>query len=247
LIGSTGVKASSPTTDQTVEVNRFVRAGTLLWLYLKRPFLLARVRRHTIERVNGVPLVVWPEVLNPVVFRSGEFLARAIEHEAFAAPPTWREESFALDMGTGSGICAIFAARRGYRATAIDLNPDAVRCARTNVLLNGLEDEIQVLEGDLFSPVNGRRFDLITFNPPFFRGEPKSRFELAWRSMDVFERFAAGLTQSLLPGGRALIVLSTDGDPGMLAALEQNGLTVEPVLRRNFGNEIMTIYCARLN
>ena len=35
-------------------------------------------------------------------------------------------------MGTGSGICAIFAARRGYRATAIDLNPEAVRCAKTN-------------------------------------------------------------------------------------------------------------------
>lgn len=247
MIRSTGVSAEPFRTGRPGQVNGFLRALALIWLYLKRPFLLPRVRRYTVEHVSGVPLVVWPDVLNPVIFRSGEFLSTAVEREAFAAPPKGGEESFALDMGTGSGICAIFAARRGYRVTAIDLNPEAVRCAKTNVVLNTLEDRIEVLEGDLFSPVNGRRFDLITFNPPFFRGEPKTRFDLAWRSVDVFERFAAGLTQSLSPSGRALILLSTDGDPGMVAALKKNGLTVEPVLHRNFGNEIMTIHCARLS
>jgi release factor glutamine methyltransferase len=242
-----GMKANSLPVEQGVAVNGIIRATTLLWLYLKRPFLLARVRRYTIESVDGIPLVVWPEVLNPVIFRSGEFLARAIARQGFAAPPVCRPVPLALDMGTGSGICAIFAAQRGYRVTAIDLNPEAVRCATTNVVLNRLQHEIQVLEGDLFLPVNGQRFDLVLFNPPFFRGQPKNRFELAWRSMDVFERFAAGLPDALLPDGRALIVLSTDGDAGMLTALKQNGLKVEPVLRRNFGNEIMTIYCARLS
>jgi release factor glutamine methyltransferase len=150
-------------------------------------------------------------------------------------------------MGTGSGIGAIFAARRGYRVVAVDLNPEAVRCARINALLNGLEDRIEVRAGDLFEPVRGERFDLILFNPPFFRGRPSGLFDLAWRGVDILERFAAGLPACLAPGGRALILLSTDGDAGgMLRALAAEGLVVGIEARRHFGNEIMTIYSARM-
>ncbi|HET9226144.1 MAG TPA: methyltransferase, partial [Thermoanaerobaculia bacterium] len=127
-----------------------------------------------------------------------------------------------------------------------DLNPEAVRCARINALLNRLENQIEVRQGDLFGPVEGERFDLILFNPPFFRGEPKGLFDLAWRSVDVLERFAAGLPHALTEDGCALILLSTDGDPeGMLKALAAHDLKVEPAVRRDYGNEVMTIYCVR--
>lgn len=232
---------SSPIT--VVPVNPIARALSLIWLYAKRPFLLHRVRRYTIEYVDGVPIIVWPEVLNPVVFRSGELLARAIASEAVAASPAGSAEPRILDMGTGSGICAIFAARRRFRVTAVDVNPEAVRCARINVMLNQLDEMVEVFQGDLFEPLAGRRFDLILFNPPFYRGEPKSRFDMAWRATDVFERFAAGLDGVLAPGGRAFILLSTDGDAkGMLTALEQNAFRIVPTLRHNYGNELMTIY-----
>jgi HemK-related putative methylase len=219
------------------------RAMTLIWLYAKRPFLLHRVRRYTIEHVDDVPIVVWPDVLNPVVFRSGELFARAVARDDLAAPPVGSVEPRALDMGTGTGICAIFAARRGFRVTGVDINPEAVRCARVNVMLNRMDEMVEVIEGDLFEPLAGRRFDLILFNPPFYRGEPKSRFDMAWRSTDVFERFAAGLDNALAARGRALILLSTDGDAqGMLAALGRNAFRITPALRRNYGNELMTIY-----
>ncbi|MEO8128153.1 MAG: methyltransferase [Bryobacteraceae bacterium] len=224
-------------------VNPVARAFSLVWLYAKRPFLLRRVRRHTIEHVEDTPILVWPDVLNPVVFRSGELFARAIASEPFAAPPAGSEDPRALDMGTGSGVCAVFAARRGYRVTAVDINPEAVRCAQINVLLNRLEDSVEVFHGDLFEPLVGRRFDVIFFNPPFYRGQPKSRFDMAWRATDVFERFAAGLGDVLAPKGKAFILLSTDGDAnGMLTALEENGFRIAPALTRNFGNELMTIY-----
>ncbi|MGA2600868.1 MAG: methyltransferase [Bryobacteraceae bacterium] len=227
----------------TVAVNPIARAFNLLWLYAKRPFLLHRVRRCTVEHVDGVPIVIWRDVLNPVVFRSGELFARAIASEPAAAPPSGSAAPRALDMGAGSGICAIFAARRGYRVTAVDINPEAVRCARINVMLNRMEDSVEVLEGNLFEPLAGRRFDLILFNPPFYRGEPSSRFDMAWRATDVFERFAEGLDDALAAGGRALVLLSTDGDaPGMLRALERKLFRIVPAVRRNYGNEIMTIY-----
>ncbi|HTQ79665.1 MAG TPA: methyltransferase [Thermoanaerobaculia bacterium] len=229
-----------------VNVGRLARLASLPWLYAKLPFLKRRIRRPVLERIDGVPLLVLPEVLNPVVFRSGAFLARTVATSPLAAPP---EEGRVLDMGTGSGVGAIFAARRGFAGMGIDLNPVAVRCARANVLLNGLESRIEIREGNLFRPVAGERFDLVLFNPPFFRGEPRDAFDLAWRSTDVLERFAAGLPAALNPGGRALILLSTDGDragmAGMLRALTDQGLALSVAARRHFGSEIMTVYCAQ--
>lgn len=55
-----------------------------------------------------------------------------------------------MDVGTGSGILAIAAARLGARETlAIDIDPDAVRVARENVQHNGVADTVRVVEGDL--------------------------------------------------------------------------------------------------
>jgi hypothetical protein len=50
--------------------------------------------------------------------------------------------------------------------TAVDLNARAVKLATFNAKLNGMS-HIECLEGDLFEPVKGRKFDLIVSNPPF--------------------------------------------------------------------------------
>jgi release factor glutamine methyltransferase len=212
------------------------------WLKVKRPFLLRRIRRPVLEFIDGIPILVLPDVLNPVVFRSGEFLARTLAQAPFAAG----ESRIALDMGTGSGVGALFAARLGYRVVAVDLNPEAVRCANINALMNRMEQQIEILQGDLFAPVADRQFDLVLFNPPFFRGKPKNLFDLAWRDDHVRDRFAAALPRALKPNGQALILLSTDGEAdGMLQALRRAGLAVAQFAQRNFGNEIMTVYQAR--
>ena len=55
-----------------------------------------------------------------------------------------------MDVGTGSGILAIAAARLGARnILAIDIDPDAVKVAIENVALNGVEDYVRVVVGDL--------------------------------------------------------------------------------------------------
>ena len=163
-----------------------------------------------------------------------------------SAPMESGGEARALDMGTGSGLGAIFAARRGYQVTAIDINPEAVRCARINALQHHLEDRIEVRQGDLFDAAPGERFDLVLFNPPFFRGAPRHALDAAWRGVDVLERFAAGLPEALNAGGCGLIVLSTDGDcQALLQALASLAMTIEIVKQRHFGNEIITVYQVR--
>lgn len=149
-------------------------------------------------------------------------------------------------MGTGSGVIAVFAAHRASRVVAIDINPHAVRCARINALLNGVEDRVEVREGDLFAPVAGERFDLVLFNPPYFRGAPREALDHAWRSLNVVERFAAGLAQHLTPRGYALVVLSTDGDtPAFLSAFASNQLDVIIAARTELINETLTVYQLR--
>jgi release factor glutamine methyltransferase len=127
--------------------------------------------------------------------------------------------------------------------TAVDINPEAVRCARMNVLLNRLENRIEVLEGDLFSPLDDERFDLILFNPPFHRGRPNDGLDHAWRGEDVFERFTAELRNRLTPDGMALLVLSSDGDGHeLLAMLAEQGYAVTIRAEKNLVNELLTMY-----
>lgn len=212
------------------------------WLRLRHQVIGRRYRRLVIERVDGVPLVILPDVFNPVLLRSGVFLARNLPAPVRSATPGSLRPR-ALDVGTGSGINAIFAARLGYQVVGVDLNPEAVRCARINVLLNDLGGLVEIRPGDLFGPVAGERFDLVTFNPPFYRGVPSDRLDQAWRAPDVIERFASGLDQVLSPGGQARIVLSSDGEwRAMLDALASVGLITRPASGKDFGNEVLTVY-----
>jgi release factor glutamine methyltransferase len=146
-------------------------------------------------------------------------------------------------MGTGSGVGAVVAAKWASRVVAVDINPEAVRCARINALLNHVEDRVEVFQGDLFAPVHDRGFDLVLFNPPYFRGRPEGALDQAWRATDVVERFAAGLRDHLRPGGHALVVLSSDGDgAAFLQSFRANGLAIAVVAERDLINEVLTIY-----
>ncbi|MBQ2700271.1 MAG: 50S ribosomal protein L11 methyltransferase [Clostridia bacterium] len=59
-----------------------------------------------------------------------------------------------IDLGTGSGILAIGAALLGAKdVLAIDIDPTAVKVAQENVAINGLSDNIQVMEGNLLDHV----------------------------------------------------------------------------------------------
>lgn len=213
---------------------------TLWRWWLRARFVLTQRHRHNrlvIERIAGRPLVILPEVFNPALFFSSDLLAELLDRTTI--PPGAR----VLDLGTGSGVLAVCAARVAGEVAAVDINPAAVRCARINALLNGVEERLTVYEGDLFDPVAGRTFDVVLFNPPYFRGRPRSPLDRAFRATDVIERFAAGLPAALAPGGKALLVLSTNGEQAAtLAALADQGYASRPLVRRDAISEQLTVY-----
>ncbi|MFE6939794.1 DUF7059 domain-containing protein [Streptomyces chartreusis] len=75
--------------------------------------------------------------------------------------------SFALDVGTGSGIQALHAAQHATRVTATDLNPRALHITALTLALSGAP-AADLREGSLFEPLkDDETYDLIVSNPPF--------------------------------------------------------------------------------
>jgi SAM-dependent methyltransferase len=131
--------------------------------------------------------------------------------------PTNPCEAF-LDLGTGTGVAALMAARDFAReAWACDITARSVQFAEFNRRLNGLEN-VTVGEGDLYDPVDGRSFDCIVTHPPYV---PVSKPTCIFRDGGddgelIVRRIVEGLPRHLAPGGRfyALTLVSDrEGQP----------------------------------
>jgi ribosomal protein L3 glutamine methyltransferase len=88
-----------------------------------------------------------------------------------------------LDLCTGSGCLAILAARAFPLALvdASDLSAAALAVARRNVARYGLEKRVQLLHSDLFSSLQGKRYDLILANPPYVTSAAMRRLPAEYR------------------------------------------------------------------
>ena len=79
----------------------------------------------------------------------------------------------ALDLGTGCGVQSLHLARHAGQVVATDLNPRALALAEMTAMINSVE--IDLRQGNLYEPVAGERFDLITSNPPYVMSPPSAR------------------------------------------------------------------------
>lgn len=130
-----------------------------------------------------------------------------------------------LDLGCGSGILAIAAAKLGARhVLALDIDAIALRATRENAALNGVARQIRVKQGSLETALScGRRFDLAVVNI------------LARIILELSER---GLAQILKPGGIAIFsgIIDTQADE-VEAGLRRAGLS--PSARHQKGDWVL--------
>jgi len=158
---------------------------------------------------NGLKLKVRDPVYEPA--EDSFLLAK------FSAGPKGR----ILDMGTGTGLCALTNAQANpnNEVIGVDINSEAVKCATENAKSNKIKNARFVVS-DFFNAVGGK-FDGIIFNPPYLpteynervEGELNLAFDGGKDGRKVLERFFAVFDKHLKPGGILLLLQSSVNGP----------------------------------
>ncbi len=147
------------------------------------------------------------------------YIAELLEEDL--AP--WIEDPYevtsVLDLCTGSGCLAILAQGTfpNAKVTGSDLSPDALEVAKINRHDYDMDDTLELVQGDLFSSLEGRTFDLIISNPPYvttasmealpdeYRHEPAMALGAGDDGMDVVRRMLPEAAAHLNDGGMIVV------------------------------------------
>jgi len=158
-----------------------------------------------------------------------------------------------LDIGTGTGIQALAAARFAEHVVGVDVNPAAVELAKRNAEANGIRNA-EFRLSDLFSDVKGR-FDLIISNPPYLpvdedREPVTGDIVKSWaggrQGTELINRLVDEAKDHLKKEGRLLLLVSSVNEPEeVMGRMRKRGY--EPTVlakRRIFFEELDVIEAA---
>jgi methylase of polypeptide subunit release factors len=194
-------------------LRRLMRAFIFLFSY---HVVLSRKSIRTVQ-AGGFRLTVRPTVFHPRFFVSSERFATFIDGLDLRGKRV-------LDVGTGTGILALAAARAGADSVvAADINPNASLNAEENARANGFGGRVAGLCSNLLAALAPRPlFDVILSSPPKHAGEPRDLTDRGWHAGPAFRDVAALFDQArerLKPGGRLYVMVSSDSDLDLLGKL----------------------------
>jgi ribosomal protein L11 methyltransferase len=170
---------------------------------------------HALKRESGGGVKVWIEASE--AFGTGHHGTTWGCLMALEGVLRRRRVSAVLDVGAGSGVLAIAAAKTGAQALAIEIDARAAAIAKINAKQNQVAHLVRVIAGDGARHIAQRRFDLVFANilmRPLIRLAPK-------------------LTQALAPGGALVLsgLLRTQA-PLVREAYASRGLILEKQIPR---------------
>ncbi len=177
--------------------------------YLAYHFVLTRSWTQT-SKAAGFRLTVPPTVFHPGLFISSEAFAKFIGGLDLSGKTV-------AEVGTGSGILALAAARAGAgRVVAADINPNAAISAAENARANGYGGRVLGLCCDLLSGIAPQPlFDAILSSPPKHTGRPRDLADAGWHAGAGNANFADFFEQAKLrlkPDGRMYLMISSHSD-----------------------------------
>ncbi|MGC4100710.1 methyltransferase [Ferruginibacter sp.] len=180
-----------------------------------RPLLVKYLSKARIYRYKGIRLVIPPEVFHPGFFFSTQILLQYINTLQL------KEKKF-LELGCGSGLIAVSAAKQQAKVTATDINSIAVEALKKNSWQNKVV--LQVIESDLFTAIPPQQFDIIAINPPYYKKQPHTAKDHAWYCGEKGEYFAAlfnSLAAYMHKDSQVLMILFDGADMEMINGFAQ--------------------------
>ncbi len=175
-----------------------------------KPLLVKYLSRTRMYRYKDIRLAVPPEIFHPGFFFSTHLLLRYLNRYPL-------KEIKLLELGCGSGLISISAAKQGATVTATDINPVAVEALKKNSKKNKVK--LHIIQSDLFNLIPKQPFDLIAINPPYYKKKPLTAADHAWFCGENGEYYSGlfdGLSKYIHPETVILMVLIADCDMDMI-------------------------------
>lgn len=128
-----------------------------------------------------------------------------------------------LDLCCGSGAIGISLSKicNNIKVTATDISDAAISTAQENAA--NLRTKVKFIQGDMFAPVEGRKFDMIVSNPPYIRTnmisilqeevkkhEPLQALDGGRDGLDFYKIIVAEADKYLKPGGFLMLEIGHD-------------------------------------
>ncbi len=168
--------------------------------------MIWRTSADTYFEYKGIRLKIRKGVFHPGFFESTKVLLN------FVSGLDLKEKTF-LELGAGSGLISFFAAQKGAKVTASDINPEAIEGLLENARNLGLTagQNIEITQSDLFGSLKPRDYDYIVINPPFYRGQPVTMAQHAWYAgpeLQYFTRLFCDINRFVGKGSTVLMVFA---------------------------------------
>jgi len=175
-----------------------------------KPLLEKYLSKTRTYRYKDIQLEIPTEVFHPGFFFSTQLLLQYILELPL------QEKRF-LELGCGSGLIAIMAAKQNAIVTATDINPVAVDFLKKNSMANGIS--VDIIQSDLFTAIPQQPFDIIAINPPYYKKDPVNAKEHAWycgENGEYFSKLFDQLGKYMHKQTAVLMVLSDSPDMEMI-------------------------------
>jgi release factor glutamine methyltransferase len=138
------------------------------------------LRKERAYKYGAINIKVSPGVFHPGFFSSTKFILNYLNQQQLL-------NNTLLELGCGSALISIVAAKKGAIVTASDLNHKATANAERNAVQNNAS--VNVVHSDLFKNIEKKFFDWIIINPPYYARTPQNEDQLAWFCGEHFEYF----------------------------------------------------------
>lgn len=155
---------------------------------------------------RGTNITILPGVFHPGFFSSTLFMLEYLEQQILANKKL-------LEIGSGTGLISIRAAKANAQVTASDLSTIAVKNTTINARSNSAG--IDIIHSDLFTALKKITFDWIIINPPYYAQDPKKESDLAWycgKNFEYFQKLFNQLPHYIDYNSQVIIVLTKGCD-----------------------------------